>query len=226
MATAEYGAAEGIAAAPVVAGTVREAVLSTMLAMAQRLLSEQPTTSFISYANLSQLDRIERKIDIGLKMMEKTEGQVSLVLNHVYGNGPTISRVINIPKINSEQELKKLNEDLQDGCYMTEIVNDLTHMLKNISKFDNRLCTVMDLFFEREFLKECSWTWITRKKVCFSQYSRVLNLFKYAGGNEVARLTDEYVQDLKKKLYNIKPIGQTTYKKCRVFQTELSKKEA
>ncbi|XP_035896968.1 protein enabled homolog [Anopheles stephensi] len=149
-----------------------------------------------SYSGLSQLDRIERKVDVGLEMMKKTAGYIKLALNRVNANGPIVPRNFTLDKVNTEEALNKLNNVLQEGYYMAELVSDMTHLLKNITDYYKRLCILMDLVFEKEFLKKCSWTGrgLHESKICMSKYSQILKFFKIVGGNEVSKLTDDQVK--------------------------------
>lgn len=145
-----------------------------------------------------QLDRLEKNVGILSKLVCNMASEVNILLNTVGCDKPnTNNRNINVQKIYNVEELKTFNDRLGDSIYMAEIICRLLHLLSSTNSVDIRLNILLDLLFDATFLSSCSWTGrgFPNPKIPFGEYTYVLSLFKFVGGNSFIELSDEYIKN-------------------------------
>ena len=152
----------------------------------------------------TQLNRLEKKIDILSKVCCHTSQEVSLVLKNTSGMKNSESLQGHFRRLETLEMLEEMEEKLKtNSIFMAEKIYLLVNILKGINDVNERLSSTLDLLFDREFFSLFTWSGksIPKPKLPLEKYIHVIALFKFVGGSNMVSISDGTVKDfLVKKL--------------------------
>ncbi|XP_052889996.1 uncharacterized protein LOC128298289, partial [Anopheles moucheti] len=128
------------------------------------------------------------------------EVQLNTLLNsiEVTNNDHTFS---DHPFIASVADLEKLEKDLEDEEYFTQLTDLMKQQLHD-KDVNNRMLVALDALFQRVFLTQCTWTGISKTgtKIAMHSYQNILRLFKCIGSTNMVIVTHEMVRSFFMKI--------------------------
>ncbi|XP_058117045.1 uncharacterized protein LOC131259547 [Anopheles coustani] len=168
-----------------------------------------PTSAHIPVSKFpfqSYEERIEKYMQVLTKIARNLQGSVNHIFKTLCQREGTVTREFEFEKVSSKEELESFNSKLEnDPIFMAKMLSHIIYAIYTVSSIDDRLSTILNLLFDKQFLRQCSWTGrgFPNPKICLSDQEHILSLCKFAGGNNFMELTDEYVKSFfLKKLYH------------------------
>ncbi|XP_061515254.1 uncharacterized protein LOC133393615 [Anopheles gambiae] len=145
----------------------------------------EPNRKLNPTENLTQLDRIEKQLNILSKVACHTQFVTNLVLDNLCNKDSNSERNPLIKKMETLDMLEEMERKLKhESLYMAKTICLLLSALKGTDNVQERLSITLDLLFDRDFFSKFSWTGVgfPEAKIPLEKYVYIISLFKFVGG--------------------------------------------